>query len=84
MSLKKRTKEEIEAIVKDFGDDLSLHEIATKYSISEDAIYRIIQKHHGSYVDRKGEAKSKVKRLEKELAEREKEIAILKAALKKY
>ncbi|RYZ89244.1 MAG: hypothetical protein EOP06_09610 [Proteobacteria bacterium] len=84
MSLKKRSAEEIENIIQDFASESSLHDISVKYSISEDAIYRLLQKHHGSFVPQSSAKKKKITSLEKKVAEQEKEIALLKAALKKY
>lgn len=83
MSLKKRSQEEIQGIVKDFTEKRSIPEIAKKYAISEGAIYRLVQKHHGTFVDEKPKTKKKVKSLEKKIKEQELEIKLLKAALKK-
>ncbi len=84
VSLKKRSEEEIAAIIEAFKAGSSMHSISGQFQVSEDTIYRIVQKHFGTFTDRSALKQGKVARLEKQLAEREKEIALLKAALKKY
>jgi len=83
VSLKKRSEEEINKIISDFEGGESVHTIAVRHEVSESQIYRILQKHYGRYKDPNEKRDNKIKKLEKQLAEREKEIALLRAALKK-
>jgi len=81
---KPRTKEEIEAIVCDAEAGVSALEIAQKYDISETALYTLLRAYRGMPPkDYRKEEEKKSKKLEKKLAEKEREIVLLKAALKK-
>lgn len=84
VSRKARSEEEVKAIIKDYESGLSLYEISKKHAISEDALYRLVNAYRGVdiYHGRKKQ-ESENRKLKKQLAEREKEIALLKAALKK-
>lgn len=87
MSYKKRTQEEVEAIVKEVEDGHSNADICNKYGVSETALYRILLKHRGlGFADqqRSSSDKKKVNRLEKKIKEQEQEIKLLRAALKKF
>jgi len=81
VSLKRRSKEEIKAILEDVGKGLSKHEISKKYGIGDKAIYHIMSEAYGEPKPKRDQ--NKIRKLEKELREREEEIALLKAALKK-
>lgn len=82
MPRKKRTQEEIKAILKDFESGVLIPEICKKHSISQTSFYRILTASRG-VTPSSQKTGNKVKKLEKQLREREKEIALLKAALKK-
>jgi transposase len=84
VSRKARSEEEIKAIIKDYESELSAYEISEKYKISESALYRLVNVHRGVdiYPERK-KHESENRKLKRQLLEREREIALLKAALKK-
>ena len=86
MSLKKRTKKEIEDIINDSANGLGMYEISKKYSLSERALYDILSKANGidPYDKQRKQNKTKVKRLEAKIKEQEEEIKLLRSALKKY
>lgn len=82
--MKARSKEEVEAILKDMRDGMRVAEVCQKHGISETSLYRVLALKTGSAS--KGYEKrqeSRIARLERELAERDKEIRLMKAALKK-
>lgn len=82
--MKKRSAEEVEEILRAFANGMSIPAIAKKYTISQSAFYRLLKVSRGEHPDRsKYRETSKIAKLEKALAEREKEISLLKAALKK-
>ncbi|MNL69487.1 hypothetical protein D3C87_1943560 [compost metagenome] len=84
MPLKKRPTEEVEAMLKDYSAGLTQLEICEKYSISQSAFVRIVRVSRGLEPDAsKRKTENKVKKLEKTLKERDREIALLKAILKK-
>ncbi len=84
ISMKKRSSEEIESILRDFSNGSSVSEICSKYALSEGLFYRIIRMSRGvTDVSYQKKRESKINKLEKKLNEREREIALLKAALKK-
>lgn len=84
MSRKARSEDEIKAIIKDYESEATILEISKKYKISETAFYRLLNAHRGVdiYADRKKQEVEN-RKLKKQLAERDTEIALLKAALKK-
>ncbi|MGZ3770766.1 MAG: hypothetical protein ACXVCR_11570 [Bdellovibrio sp.] len=82
MPYKRRSKEEIENILKDYAADISEFEICSKYSLSGSGFRRILAASRGENPHSR-KVESKISRLEKKLKEQEKEIALLKAALKK-
>lgn len=79
---KRRSKEEIEDILKDHKEGIAVFEICSKYSLSGSGFRRILAASLGENPNSK-KSPNKVSRLEKKLKEQEKEIALLKAALKK-
>lgn len=82
--MKKRSKEEVENILREFASGLSLVDICEKHQMSESGFYRLLSASKG--VDPNAYRKkneSKIAKLEKELAKREKEIRLLKMVLKK-
>ncbi len=83
--LQRMEKSEIENIVKDCSEGMSMFEVCKKYDISEDQFYRIMRKYKGTYNDakRRDIYTKKITRLEKKLKEREEEIKLLRSALKK-
>ena len=85
MPYKARSKEEIENIVKDFESGQSAYDVSKKYKISETSLYQLLNSYHGvtRASDKRKSHQTKIKKLEKSLAEKDKEIALLKAALKK-
>lgn len=82
MSYKKRTKEEVELILKELGSGLSRAEICMKHSISSTALHRLIADNAGVQPEKR-KVESKIKKLEKIIAQQELEIKLMKAALKK-
>lgn len=83
MSYKKRTEEEVQIMLKEFAQGVSIPEISKKYSISHSSFYRLLWDSRGVDMSTRKTSHSKIKKLEKTLQERDKEIALLKAALKK-
>lgn len=84
MSRKVREKDEVEAILRAFANGSSILEINEKFKISESAFYRLLRVSRGLDAQpAKTRVRSKVEKLEKKLKEREREIALLKAVLKK-
>lgn len=83
MSYKKRTIEETESILRDFAGGLSILEICTKHSLSESGFYRILGAARGTDLKGKSKSETKIKRLEKVVQERNREIQLLKNILKK-
>lgn len=84
MPYKKRSEEEIQNIIKDYEGGNTLYEISKKYEISDDSIYALIKSRRG--IDpfaTKRKQQSKIKKLQKQIDEKDKEIALLRAALKK-
>lgn len=73
-------------IVKDCALGIGVYEICIKYDITEDQFYRITRKYKGIYVDaqRRDSYQKKLAKVEKKLKEKEEEIKLLRAALKKY
>ena len=82
MPRKKRSLEEIEEILRAFAQGSSIFDISVKYDISQPAFYRILKFSRGQSPNG-DKRKSKIEKLESELRMREKEIRLLKAALKK-
>lgn len=84
--MKKRTKAEVDGIIKDSATGMSVFELCTKHEVSEDQLYRILKKFKGAYSDiaRREKSQTKVKKLEKKVREQQQEIDLLRAALKKY
>jgi len=84
MSRKQRSKEEISEILKAYAGGSSVFEIRDRFGISLSAFHRLLRASRGMEPDTtKANQKAKVARLERELAAREKEIRLLKEALKK-
>ena len=81
MSYKKRSPEEIKSIMDDITRGLSYHEISVKHDISESGIRHILTA--GEREPRASNTTRRIKSLEKQLREKEEEIALLKSALKK-
>ena len=84
VSYKKRSSEEIDKIITDYQSGMTQAELSKKYEVSEDAIFRILKKASGTEDGRALKRADQVKKLEKKLKERDLEIKLLKAALKKY
>ena len=84
VSYKKRSSEEIAKIIADYQGGMTQAELSEKYEVSEDAIFRILKKASGSLNNRAEKRADQVKKLEKKLKQRDEEIRLLKAALKKY
>ena len=82
MSRKVRSKDEIENILRAFTKGMKPAEIFEKYEISEPAFYRLLRVSRGETPEASPRA-SKVEKLEQKIEERDREIALLKAALKK-
>ena len=82
--MKKRSRSEIDKILEAFQKGVPLIEISKKYEITEASIYRLLSASKGvdPYAYKK-KSENKIAKLERALAEREKEIALLKSALKK-
>lgn len=84
MSLKKRSKEEIDEILKAASEGKSVSEICKKFQISEGSYYRILNMSRGLRIEKTQNRQTRrIAKLESQLKEREKEIALLKSALKK-
>lgn len=84
MSYKKRTKEEMENILREFASGVSLPDIAKKYGISQTSFYRLVLASRGLNPNAGVEQRrNRIKKLEKDLDARDKEIRLLKAILKK-
>ncbi len=84
VSYKMRSKEEIDQMIAEYQKGLTQAELAEKYQVSEDSIYRILKSASGADDGRAKKRSDQVKKLEKKLRERDEEIKLLKAALKKY
>ena len=82
MSRKVRSPEEIKAILKAFEGGMSQPEISKKFALSEAGFYRILRVSRGETPEA-SPRNSRVEQLEKKLKQRDLEIALLKAALKK-
>ena len=81
---KRKSKEEVEGMLKDHKDGLSIREICLKYDASESTVFRIVKQNRD--LPKKPSTKkmeSKIQKLEKELKQRDREIAILRDILKK-
>ncbi len=84
MPMKKRTKEEVEEMLIAHAQGATMPEISQRFSISEGSFCRILRVNRGLPADSTGKkTKKKVERLERQLKERDREIELLKAALKK-
>lgn len=84
MPRKKRSLEEVEDILRSFANGLSISDISKKYQISEASFYRILRVSRGEPADASQRKRvATIEKLEKTLREREKEISLLRAALKK-
>ncbi len=84
VSYKKRNIEEIGKIIADYQGGMTQADLSKKYEVSEDAIFRILKKASGAQDHRAEKRADQVKKLEKKLKQRDEEIRLLKAALKKY
>jgi transposase len=83
-SMKKRSKEEVETILREFAQGMSLVEICKKYDMSDSAFYRLLAASKGLDPNAyRKKSESKIAKLEKALEKREKEIRLLKMVLKK-
>ncbi len=80
MPRKKRSEEEIKEILKAQANGVPISEICKQFDMSQTAYYRLIHASQGAMPKK---AESKIKKLEKKLKEREREIALLKEILKK-
>lgn len=84
MPYKRRSKEELNAIFKALDDRVPQKEIQREYDISDGSIARLMRVHRGLAPDAsRKKIEDKVQKLENKLKERDREIALLKAALKK-
>lgn len=84
MSKKNRTPEEVVEILSEFEKGSSIYEVSERFGISQAAFYRLLKVSRGEPADaKKFKEKSQLRKLEGKLKEREKEIALLRAALKK-
>lgn len=84
MSYRKRTNEEMEVILREFASGMALHDISKKYGISEAGFYRLLLASKGIEPNPGVEQRrNRIKKLEKDLEARDKEIRLLKAILKK-
>ncbi len=84
VSYKMRSQKEIDQIIAEYQKGLTQAELAEKYQVSEDSIYRILKSASGHEDSRAKKRADQVKKLEKKLKQRDEEIKLLKAALKKY
>jgi hypothetical protein len=86
VSWKRRSKEEIEKILKDCATGMSMLEICERHDLGERQLYRILRQHRGLNADaaRRDRVQKKVSKLERKVKEQEEEIKLLRAALKKY
>ncbi len=82
MSYKKRSKEEVEAILHDYKLRMPIAEICAKHTISGTAFNRLVKDSKGFQIEKR-KPSSKVQHLEKIIAQRDLEIKLMKAALKK-
>jgi len=84
MSRKPRDKKEVDKIIKSHKSGESLNKILKDHGMSVSAFYRLLRVSRGEVPDpsKLKEAK-RLARLEGALKQRDKEIALLKAALKK-
>jgi len=84
VSRKVRTAEEIQIILRAFANGSSIPEISEKFGISESSFYRILRVSRGeeAYASPRKDAK-RIETLEKKLKERDREIALMREALKK-
>lgn len=81
---KKRSPEEVEEILRAFAQGASMYDISVKYDITQPSFYRILRASRGDPPNGiRAKQKTKIERLEAELRMREKEIRLLKEALKK-
>lgn len=84
MPHKPRPKEEIVGVLSDYEQGLSVKDICQKYEISQTTFFRMLRVSRGFPADAtRRKIENKVQKLEKTLKEREREIVLLKAALKK-
>lgn len=84
MPHKPMSKDEIEKILQDYSQGVSIRDICEKYDISQNTFFRMLRVSRGFPADAtRRKIENKVQKLEKTLKEREREIALLKAALKK-
>lgn len=84
MPHKPRPKEETLGILNDYDQGMSAKDICRKYDISESTFFRMLRVSRGFPANAtRRKIENKVQKLEKTLKEREREIALLKAALKK-
>ncbi len=83
--MKKRSGKEVNEIAKAAADGKSIPEICAEFGLSETSLYRILGFSRTGQIPQPKEKPShqKIERLEKKLLEREREISLLRAALKK-
>lgn len=82
MSYKKRTAEETESILREYAGGASIVDLCEKYSMSQSGFYRLLLSSRG-IEPKTSKQQEKIKRLEKKLQEREREISLLRNILKK-
>lgn len=84
MPRKKRSEEEVKAILKAHSDGMPVKEIQKTFAISDAAFYRLLNVSKGLPPEpTRKQQENKIAKLEKALRDREFEIALLKRALKK-
>lgn len=84
VSYRKRTKDEVAALLKDYNNGMPIHELTRVHNVTEPSFYRILRASKGlDHNSTHTKQMSRIKKLEKDLAAREKEIRLLRAALKK-
>lgn len=84
MPSKTRSQEEVDQILKDVSEQIPFIEICRKYDLSESVLRTIIRTQRGGPADTyQLKRQRKTEKLEKLLQQREKEIELLKRALKK-
>lgn len=84
MPRKKRSTDEVAAILKAHAEGMRTAEVCKNFEISEAAFYRLLNTSRGLPSEpSRDKAQKKIEKLENALRARDREIALLKAALKK-
>jgi transposase len=86
VAYKKRSEEELAEILEDYRRGMKFLEISQKYKIGESSFYRILGKYKGlnaEEIKKLRHQDKEIRRLKKQLKDREFENKILKEALRK-